>query len=337
MKKETPISNIGYPLFKTVTNDNIKICFGQIQLTKSIFFVSISTKRGDSMGQDKIFWDAISYVYLAEEQAERLHQHDSRIAPSLISFFYNLFPHPYFDLGLKSFKNKYILNETEIEQTGNETDDHSKIELQGMASMYNYIEHFDFETDDLTIYELKELHKLLYSKAPHPEAAGNFRNHHVHLAETRKELTAPENINREFYSLGKEFDSTINQSINHSDDLLNYIRNSVITTTKLMQIHPFHDGNGRSIRGLLNLMFKQANIPPVYVVPKEKEVYHKALDKAHIDIDYGAPDYSEIVDFYFYKICDSLIEISKTNTDISIGNYDKHGVKIYQKTKKDQK
>ena len=51
-------------------------------------------------------------------------------------------------------------------------------------------------------------------------------------------------------------------------------------------------------------MFKQVNLPPVYVQHKEKEEYIKAMDSA---VRLG--DYSSIQGFYYYKICDSIVEL----------------------------
>ena len=70
----------------------------------------------------------------------------------------------------------------------------------------------------------------------------------------------------------------------------------------MLLVHPFVDGNGRTVRALTNKLFIDAGIPPVYVTPKEKHEYIKALVNGR-----ETNDYSELYGFYLYKICDSIV------------------------------
>lgn len=89
-----------------------------------------------------------------------------------------------------------------------------------------------------------------------------------------------------------------------SSDIIEYISYCVKETTKLIKIQPFFDGNKRTFRALLNLMFKAKGLPPVYIRTGEREAYKKALYNA---MKYE--DYSYIIDFYLFKICDSIYEL----------------------------
>lgn len=88
------------------------------------------------------------------------------------------------------------------------------------------------------------------------------------------------------------------------DDLFAYIDYAVNITSYLIGLQPFADGNKRTFRSLLNLMFKMKNLPPVYITKKERKAYHAALEKALVGQDYTAID-----GFYYYKICDSIYEL----------------------------
>lgn len=88
------------------------------------------------------------------------------------------------------------------------------------------------------------------------------------------------------------------------EDIIKYISYCVKETTKLIKIQPFFDGNKRTFRALLNLMFKAKGLPPVYIRTGEREAYKKALYNAMKD-----EDYSYIIDFYLFKICDSIYEL----------------------------
>lgn len=89
-----------------------------------------------------------------------------------------------------------------------------------------------------------------------------------------------------------------------SDDLIGYIEYCVKLTADLIKYQPFKDGNKRTFRSLLNLMFKVKNMPPVYIRPKEREEYLKVLFEA---IEQGK--YDDLVKFYYFKICDSIYEL----------------------------
>ncbi len=47
---------------------------------------------------------------------------------------------------------------------------------------------------------------------------------------------------------------------------------------RLVTIHPFSDGNGRTSRLLMNLLLLQAGYPPVVILPEDKPAYFDALD-----------------------------------------------------------
>ena len=97
----------------------------------------------------------------------------------------------------------------------------------------------------------------------------------------------------------KEYEDALN-----NDDIFEYIRYCVKTTADLIAMQPFGDGNKRTFRTLLNLMFKKRNLPPVYIVKKERKAYHDALEKAVC-----SKDYEDLIDFYYFKICDSIYKL----------------------------
>ena len=87
-------------------------------------------------------------------------------------------------------------------------------------------------------------------------------------------------------------------------DIFEYINDCVKITTELIKAQPFSDGNKRTFRALLNLLFKSRGLPPVYIEVNEREEYKDALLKAMIN-----NDYSSLNKFYYYKVCDSIYEL----------------------------
>lgn len=86
--------------------------------------------------------------------------------------------------------------------------------------------------------------------------------------------------------------------------LLEYIKKCVELNCRMVRIHPFPDGNGRTIRGFTNKLFEDAGLPPVYINVDERDEYLAAMAKAMEE-----EDFSLITRFYKYKICDSIYEL----------------------------
>ena len=86
--------------------------------------------------------------------------------------------------------------------------------------------------------------------------------------------------------------------------MMDYIDKSIELKCRLIEMHPFQDGNGRTFRALVNLLFRKVNLPPIYVKRTEKGDYIEAMDRA-----VRLKDTSSIKKFYYYKICDSIVEL----------------------------
>lgn len=50
---------------------------------------------------------------------------------------------------------------------------------------------------------------------------------------------------------------------------------------KLVHIHPFTDGNGRTSRLLMNLILMQAGYPPVIILKQHRHLYYQHLQTAN--------------------------------------------------------
>ncbi len=207
----------------------------------------------------------------------------------------------------KNFKERYIYNENKLEQV------HTKEERLGLRRIYDYIQSKE-DLTDVNIYTLSDIHEILYSFTPYPEFGGKYRNDQRFLPPTGIELTSPFLIVREMNLLKDEVNDLVKLGNELGKNLspteiIDYIDKCVELKCKLIKIHPFGDGNGRTIRAFTNLLFKMANIPPVYIENRERVKYGEAMYSAIND-----EDFSKIKIFYYYKICDSIISLD-TNLD----------------------
>ena len=240
--------------------------------------------------------------YKQRKQRKQLYGVDKNIPNDLIALYYELGDRMPFDSLKTAFVSRYITQESRLEGV------HSLEEVEGLRAMYEYI-HSDESDYMFNIYTLKELHEKLYSKAPYPEFGGSFRRDDVYLPGTGTEIAEWTMIRPMLNELDKDVLHLwdLAKEVNGCDDanvMLDYLDQVVILGCKIIKIHPFKDGNGRSVRGFMNKLLEEAGLPPVYIKANERTEYHKAMNKANND-----EDYTDIKNFYRYKVCDSIVEL----------------------------
>lgn len=243
----------------------------------------------------------LGYKYRKREKC--LYSSDARIPINLIKYYYTLHHTAVeFDNLKKAFVTRYVNNESKLEGV------HEAFEIEGLREMYEYIHSDDIEYM-FNVYTLKELHEKLFSKAEHPEFGGTFRCWPVYLPGTGTELCDWRMVRFELNQLDDEVLELRERAKKIREEsrvnaLIDYLGDCVVLGCKLIKIHPFGDGNGRTVRGFVNKLLEDAGLPPVYIKANERTEYHLAMNKANND-----GDYSDIKNFYLYKVCDSIIEL----------------------------
>lgn len=253
--------------------------------------------------------------YINRKKENRLFEHSAKIPVLIILTYYACVKKPLFtniyhafkekylkEDNIVSFKENYIYNENKVEEV------HSVEEKQGLRIVYDYIQEKE-NFEDISIYTLSDIHEMLYSKSPYPEFGGKYRNDSRFLPNTGIDITPHYYIVHEMNQLRDEVSDIVKEGIElgkkvDPKKIMGYIDKCIELKCKLIKIHPFGDGNGRSIRAFINLLFRLANIPPVYIEKDEKLKYSEAMNVA-----IGDEDLSKIKGFYYYKICDSIISL----------------------------
>ncbi len=252
------------------------------------------------------FIEEIFKGYVRRKRNKTLYSKDDLIPQLIIGAYYTYVERTDTNEVFSSFKRKYIYNENQLE------DVHELKERQGLSKVYDYIQNYE-NYNSISIYNLLVIHQHLYSLVAHPEFGGSFRAIDVYLPGSGINLTNYDHIPAEMQKLYIESIELAKRGVSifvepTPEKILTYINDCIKMKCKLIKIHPFFDGNGRSSRALLNLYFKIAGIPPVYVTKDERLEYQEAMNKAICDIEY-APDFSSINRFYYYKLCDSIVQL----------------------------
>lgn len=265
------------------------------------------------IGVDPLFIIQESFLgYKYRKREKKLYDSDSEIPTKLIRLYYGLNNDRIdFDTLQKAFVTHYINQESKLEGVDIKNI-HSKAEIEGLGVMYEYIHSEDIDYM-FNVYTLKDLHKKLFSKTEFPECAGDFRNWDVYLPGTGTEISEWSMIRPRLENLDPEIQLLLEEAkkikqLGNVEDMLKFIDQCVVLKCKLIKVHPFGDGNGRTVRGFINKLFEYAGLPPIYIKENERTEYHKAMNKAN-----NNGDYKDIINFYKYKICDSIVELDINN------------------------
>ncbi len=199
---------------------------------------------------------------------------------------------------LEEYKVRYIYNESKVE--GNVT----KEEKMGIATVYDYISDFNFDTDYFNIFTTSLIiHQKLYSHCPGEGFGGSLRDTQAILKDTCIEVMSAEEAQiffNEFITKSDEIFLSLKKG-----NILKYIENCITVTTELIKAQPFADGNKRTFRSLLNLLLKKVTLPPVYIPSYLNQKYKDVLLKAMQD-----GNYIGLYNFYYERIEDAIKELA---------------------------
>ncbi|MFA6423682.1 MAG: Fic family protein [Candidatus Magasanikbacteria bacterium] len=146
---------------------------------------------------------------------------------------------------------------------------------------------------------IKKLHQIILQETD-KEWAGRYRNANVIIGGA--DHTPPDAL--QVPNLMRNLITWLNSQKNK----LNIIELSALLHHKLVHIHPFFDGNGRTARLTMNLFLMQAGYPLVVIMKTDRKKYYDVLDKA----DKG--EYEPMIKFIAQSIERSLDIYLKTLT-----------------------
>lgn len=218
------------------------------------------------------------------------------IPHNIIGLYYYYINKKHFNIIFQNYKDKYIYNESRVETNCTHE------EQIGIGKVYDYIQNYNSDFKNFNIFlESMKIHQLLYSECEGKEFGGKLRDNDVVLYDTNIEVVPAYQAKKIFNSYivkSKEIIASLEEC-----NIFDYIDNCIKISTELMKLQPFYDGNKRTFRALLNLMLKNKNLAPIYIEVEQRDLYKEFLLQAM------KGDYEKLTRFYYYKICDAIVEL----------------------------
>lgn len=116
------------------------------------------------------------------------------------------------------------------------------------------------------ISQIRALHQLIL-KGIDDQAAGGWRNIQVKVSGSQFQFPPPWQVEEKM----REFSAWLDQTHEHP------VLKAAEAHLRLVTIHPFVDGNGRTARLLMNLLLMQAGYPPAIIGPARRQEYIESL------------------------------------------------------------
>lgn len=141
-----------------------------------------------------------------------------------------------------------------------------------------YVRELASQQAGISESDIRNLHKLVLLRS-NPQIAGQYANlsRFVRTESGRHQFPSP----AEIPSLMGDLAAWLNQKEAVPDTAFTAHR-------RLVDIHPFNDGNGRTARLLMNLILLLAGYPPVAIRPEDRLTYIQALQESQAGLGNNA-------------------------------------------------
>ncbi|RXR32505.1 Fic family protein [Flavobacterium piscinae] len=145
-------------------------------------------------------------------------------------------------------------------------------EAKNHEKAIDYLYSIVNEKYTLRSIDILSLHELVL-RMIEDEFAGRIRNGGVRITGAN---FVPPNANK----VSDLLDELIN-FVNTNPLELNDIELATVFHHKLVWIHPFFDGNGRTVRLAMNLLLMRKGFPPAIILKNDRKKYYEALNQAN--------------------------------------------------------
>lgn len=147
------------------------------------------------------------------------------------------------------------------------------LEAVNHAEAWNFIKSLIAKKrQDLTQTDILNIHRLVLSKIDDANA-GRYRTMSVRIAGSTVIMPSPLKVP----DLMNDFVLWLK-----AEESIHPAYTAALAHYKLVSIHPFADGNGRTARLLMNMLLMQTGYPPAIIRKEERGTYINALEKAQL-------------------------------------------------------
>jgi Fic family protein len=144
-------------------------------------------------------------------------------------------------------------------------------EVTNHKDAIQYVEDLVQNTEPITAFHVRQIHKLILTHID-DDNAGRYRKTQVRIAGAP--FTPPESW--QINSLMAEWSDWV-ASVERS---MHPIALAAQAHHRLVAIHPFIDGNGRTARLVMNLLLMRSGYPPTVILRVNRKQYYSVLAKA---------------------------------------------------------
>ena len=177
------------------------------------------------------------------------------------------------------------------------------LSIAGQAAIYEHILEFPAPAK-CSVFDTVTLNRKLFSYFPYPEFGGQFRQSNTLVLGAKFETIDYAEIVPEMMKVEVKVKQLYDYRAEHS--LSSYIEATVQLHHELTVIHPFGDGNGRTLRAFLNVMMVRNGLTPVYIKLEDRGEYLAALAAAD-----KSADYAPLYEFFFRAILRASVELTR--------------------------
>lgn len=181
----------------------------------------------------------------------------------------------------------------------------NEVAIAGHALMYEYLFSIPEDKSFDIFSALVSLHRQLFSCAPSPEFGGTFRKSNPLVIGAKFETIDSSEVIPAIQKLSPD----VQRLLENPDEisLSQYIEEAAMLHHKLTIVHPFGDGNGRTLRAFMNLLLIRRKLPPIYFKVEEKDEYLEALAQA----DRDDKNYEQLYEVVFKAILRAQAELTE--------------------------
>jgi Fic family protein len=134
-----------------------------------------------------------------------------------------------------------------------------------------YVEGLAAGDDPVTHFQVRQIHGLVLTRIE-DETAGQYRELPVRIAGARHQPPDAWEVSR---LMGEWSDW-----LNGPAQALHPVERAALAHHRLVAIHPFIDGNGRTARLLMNLLLMRDGYPPTIILRANRRQYYRVLAQA---------------------------------------------------------